>query len=599
MNRHVPMQSVGWVLNPRVPPADASFTRGLRTPPTGCRLAAVVIFCALATSTVAAAQMELFVTDYGENPTAEQKPLVDAPVVFAKPQAALVKTAEGKAVTFPAPDSVSVRPGPAGDPRAAKLFAAAGEYEPFSFLLRPAETLAEVFITVGALEGPKGAIIPAGNLVVRSVESFQGAGRDVLATLGRPWNMPAHSTEFFWCTVKTPEDAAPGSYRGALTVTAAGKPVGTIRIVLDVLPIRLSDPPFGLGLNYSKPDDDQDGKILAAHLKDMREHGMTCVAPLYNWRQPVHDTDTSELGALLEAYKKAGFPGTFYWAPPMDLQLTDLAGYGDETNRRWQQKYMQVMRLMHEEVRKHGVPTLFSIGDELTNKGMEGVHIAGRLAQFVWEELPEIATTSDMDGYLEVMAMAPYLNVATFNNGWDGIDHHNKGRRLLNRAFIEELTSQTGAIPWFVNAGSGRLPFGFFFWKMSHYGVKGKIEWYYNLRNERGSLVRTQGDTICPTLDYERCREGIDDLKYLCTLESLVARADPKATETRTAGDLLKTIADGIADDWTLYEGKNGRRFPDDGFAKLDPEKVSSFGRLNALRLEVASAILALQTAKK
>ena len=257
---------------------------------------------------------------------------------------------------------------------------------------------------------------------------------------------------------------------------------------------------------------------------------MTCVAPLYNWHQPVHDNDTSELGVLLEAYKKAGFPGTFYWAPPMDLQLTDLAGYGDETSRRWQQKYIQVMRLMHEEVRKHGVPTLFSIGDELTNKGLEGVGIAGRLAKFVWEELPEIATTSDMNGYLEVMAMAPYLNVATFNNGWDGADHHNKGRRLLNRAFLEELTSKTGAIPWFVNAGSGRFPFGFFFWKMSQYGVKGKVEWYYNLRNEQGSLVRTQGDTISPTLDYERCREGIDDLKYLCKLESLVAQADPEST---------------------------------------------------------------------
>ncbi len=264
---------------------------------------------------------------------------------------------------------------------------------------------------------------------------------------------------------------------------------------------------------------------------------MTCVAPLYNWHQPVHDTDTSELGALLEAYKKAGFPGTFYWSPPMGLQLTDLAGYGDETSRRWQQKYIQVMRLMYDEVRKHGVPTLFSIGDELTNKGMEGVGIAGRLAKFVWEELPEIATTSDMNGYLEVMAMAPYLNVATFNNGWDGADHHNKDRHLLNRAFIEEVQSKTGAIPWFVNAGSGRLPFGFFFWKMSHYGVKGKVEWYYNLGNERGSLVQTQGQTIRPTLDYERCREGIDDLKYLCRLESLVAQANPDLPQVKNARD--------------------------------------------------------------
>ena len=92
--------------------------------------------------------------------------------------------------------------------------------------------------------------------------------------------------------------------------------------------------------------------------------------------------------------------------------------------------------------------------------------------------------------------MAPYLNVATFNNGWDGADHHNEGRRLLNKSFLEELQRKTGAIPWFVNAGSGRFPFGFFFWKMSKYGVRGKVEWYYNLRNEAGSLVRTQATRL-------------------------------------------------------------------------------------------------------
>lgn len=516
----------------------------------------ILTLCVLTATVARPAAIDLFVTDYGENPTAEQKPL----------------TGE------------------------AKLFASIGEYEPFSFLLHPAEALAGVSITAGDLKGPGGAVIPAANVAIRSVETFHGGGRDVLVPVSGSWDMQAKGVKFFWCTVKVPGDAAPGLYADDVTVTAGGKPLGTINISLNVLPIRLADPPFGLGLNYSKPEGDRDGKILAAHLADMREHGMTCVAPLYDWHLPVHDSDTGELGALLDAYKRAGFPGTFYWAAPMDLQLTDLAGYGDEISRRWQQKYIRVMRLMYEETRKHGVPVLFSIGDELTNKGMEGVGIAGRLARFVWEELPEIATTSDMNGYMEVMAMAPYLNVATFNNGWDGIDHHNQGRSLLNKAFIEEVQSKTGAIPWFVNAGSGRFPFGFFFWKMGKYGVRGKVEWYYNLRNERGSLVRTQGGAIHPTLDYERCREGIDDLKYLCTLESLLAGADSSRPEVRNARDLLKAIAEGIADDWSLYEGKDGRHFPEDGFARIDVEKVNAFGRLNAVRLEVANAIVALQS---
>jgi hypothetical protein len=145
--------------------------------------------------------------------------------VFAKPQEVAIKTAEGKTVAFQSPASVSVRKGLAGNPREARLFAAVGEYEPFSFLLRPAEALSQVSITAGELKGPKGAIIPTANVMVRSVESFHEGGRDILVPLGRPWSMSAHSTEFFWCTVKVPDDAVPGSYR-AVAVTAGGKPVG-------------------------------------------------------------------------------------------------------------------------------------------------------------------------------------------------------------------------------------------------------------------------------------------------------------------------------------------------------------------------------------
>jgi hypothetical protein len=202
---------------------------------------------------------------------------------------------------------------------------------------------------------------------------------------------------------------------------------------------------------------------------------------------------------------------------------------------------------------------------------------------------------------MEVMAMAPYLNVATFNNGWDGIDHHNKGRTLINKAFIAELQEKTGAIPWFVNAGSGRLPFGFFFWKMTRYGVRGKVEWYYNLDNEKGSLVRTDGATVWPTLEYERSREGIDDLKYVCRLEALVkqAKASGKAAaETRKAEDLLARIAGGIQDDWSAYT-QGGARFPADGFDVMSPEKAAGMGRLDTIRRAVADRIVALQEALK
>ena len=443
----------------------------------------------------------------------------------------------------------------------AVLRATPGEYEPFTFAFRPRERLEQVFIKAsGPLVGPKGKI-DAASVKVCSIESYHGGEYDVLAPVGNPWDMPAWSRELFWVTVHVPDDAASGLYRGEIVVTSQDKRVGAIALNLEVLPFRLEEPPYALGFNYSSP---KDAKKLAVHLRDMREHGMTTVAPLYNFHLPVNDKDTSEIGQFIEAFKQAGFTKTLYFASPMDLMFS-LAGYGPVDSQRFQRKYLNTMRLIFAETQKHDAPIIFSIADELTNRALPGIKFGEQLARLCFEELPEMPITSDMNGYLEVVTMAPYLDVATFNNGWDGIDHHNKGRRLINREFIEEV-QKLGAIPWFVNAGEGRLPFGFFFWKMAKYGVKGKVEWYYNLgNNEKGSVVRLDRDRVDPTLAYERSREGVDDLKYALKLESLVADAKKtgrgQSDAIRRAEGVLKELGDSIIDNWTAYTD-GGEQWP-------------------------------------
>jgi hypothetical protein len=414
--------------------------------------------------------------------------------------------------------------------------------------------------------------------------------------LGHPWDMPALQRELFWATVKVPPDAKPGLYKGAVTVTGSDQPLAQLALELEVLPFTLDLLPFALGYNYSSP---KNPRALAAHLRDMREHGMTTVAPLYNFHLPVQDTDTRELAEFIEAYRLAGFRQPIYFGTSMDLLMSELAGYGPVDSQRFQRKFLQVMRRLHAEAQRHGTPMLFSIADELTNQALPGVRKGEILARLCYEELPEMAVTADMNGWLEVTTMAPFLNVATFNNGWDGIDHHNKGRRLINREFIEDLQRKTDAIPWFVNAGSDRFPFGFFFWKMTKYGVRGKVEWYYNLgENERGSIVRVDGDHLWPTLAYERSREGIDDLKYLVTLEHRVffCRQILGADAVTRAEALLKKIADNIVGNWTAYTD-GGETFPGDGFDVMAADKSPGLSHYQRVRRAVADAIVELEAA--
>ncbi len=491
------------------------------------------------------------------------------------------------------------------------LFAARGEYECFSFYLQPKDRLADVTIKGGALAGPAGTI-PAENVVPRSIEGGHGDNKNLLI-LGNKWDMAGYAREDFWVTIKVPDDAKPGVYKGQVTVTSEDKPVATADVTLEVLPFALDEAPYMIGWHYAWPKSDNktpdmadaNVELLRTTLKDMREHGCTNVGPLYGFHMPITDDDIAQLDRFMTEYVKAGYTKPLMFAAPMNLSLSGLTGYGPVDSKRFQQKYIEVMRKLHNEMKKFPVPVIFSIGDEFTNKGLYGVEFGRKLAKLTYEELPEIVITSDMNGYMEVMGMAPYLNIANFNNGWDGSDNHNKGRQLLNDKFIEELTSKTDAIPYFVNTGKGRFPFGFFFWKMTKYGVRGKVEWFYNLEatgGNQGSMVTLVGNQVQPTVFYEQSREGIDDLRYVSTLEKLIAAAKKSGkakAEAAAAETYLKKLEASITPNWTAYSDRGGMKWPVDGMEEVDASKASSIGSFNTIRRTIADHIVAMQKAMK
>ena len=105
--------------------------------------------------------------------------------------------------------------------------------------------------------------------------------------------------------------------------------------------------------------------------------------------------------------------------------------------------------------------------------------------------------------------------------------------------------------------------------------------------------------SLRPTLDYERSREGVDDLKYLVALEERVA--DARATgsgirEADAAARLLERLEESVIPDWTAYAERD-ESFPADGFEVVDTSRVASLGRFKALRRTVAEHIMALDRA--
>src|SRR4030042_3989502 len=148
-----------------------------------------VVCCLVWPGLVVAVELDLVVTDYGEEPSSEQRPLVDRPLRYVAPQQVTIKMADGELVTYDAPLGVTVDRRGGADPREARIFASIGEREPFGLLLRPKATLEEAFITSSDLTGDAGRI-PKENVVVCSVESSGEMGRKILMRLGRKWDMP-------------------------------------------------------------------------------------------------------------------------------------------------------------------------------------------------------------------------------------------------------------------------------------------------------------------------------------------------------------------------------------------------------------------------
>jgi len=92
-------------------------------------------------------------------------------------------------------------------------------------------------------------------------------------------------------------------------------------------------------------------------------------------------------------------------------------------------------------------------------------------------------------------------------------------------------------------------------------------------------------------------REGVDDLKYLCKLEKLIAQAKrigKARVEAEAAEGFLKKLEDSIIPKWTAYS-RGGTKWPIDGMEQVDLERATSIGLLNTLRCAVAEYVIAMQ----
>jgi len=208
------------------------------------------------------------------------------------------------------------------------------EYEPLTFCVRTLKELRGLQVKTIALVSKNGQRIAAPAVqIVRCVPRLL-RGEEPLYEDGPVgvMNMPAYleparlldvaagRTVQFWLTIKTDKDTAPGIYMGEIQILQEqGKP-HRVGVMLEVLPIQLTDPPHVLGFwDFQRPYQGEIGPLDEVY-RIMNRHGINAVftrAGLYEYQK---DTDTYDFSKTI-SIDEAGHATVSLDGSPMEKQM--------------------------------------------------------------------------------------------------------------------------------------------------------------------------------------------------------------------------------------------------------------------------------------
>ena len=449
-----------------------------------------------------------------------------------------------------------------------EAFATPGEYEPLSFVIYAREPLEGLRVEASPLRSGKDTI-PAPE-VFRVKRYFRR----------RKYNRPAYDGEFvsryllpfdsvdigrycfrqMWLTVQVPEDAPAGTYRGRVEVIPGnGKPT-EIPISFEVLPFSLRDPgEKGYGCYYRPrhteyPADQRDA-IRRKELADIRAHGGDHLLGL--WGIDIRkdgdsvQIDYEDLRNGFRELQDMGFEGPYiasdrlhHLARLLDLEA-DEVGESEKMRRVAERALQGLHRLRKEE----GFPEIVVAHmDEVFNRGRLPLYIA--LTKVIRRVAPElrvyITIHSRPDPTVRRMTrrIDPYVDLRCYHG-------HSIGLWMAAGHRIEELErelKESGDEAWtyynprsiLVTPECMRIVNGVWLWMMP---IKVHLPWCYNSYSgdplddgdghDYGFAFPVDGEIVSTRL-WEAYREGVDDMRYIVTLEELIEerRDDPEAKAT-------------------------------------------------------------------
>ena len=483
----------------------------------------------------------------------------------------------------------------------AHLAAAQDQYEPLQLGVYALRDLHDVTVTVSDLRDDAGDVLPASAAVVRMVR-FYGAQlssrhRDRFGVVPKtleiavPIAVPRTTVRPYWITVHVPADQPGGVYHGLVHV--APKEGGAdLPLTIDVLPLHLreADILYGtLSINplaqishaLAHPGGPLPGATLEENihiagadpllaqaelmLRDQRAHGMNTISPWsakeYTLRGNEPYLRDVEVAILL--YRRIGFtqPMLYQMGTLLHSNKKNRAGSYREFNpRRDVSIARDVARYYTQRFASEGLPGIIFLPIEEPNL-RDGIafldppdarqKIARELLAAIRDGGGRSGITCTPDSAQAVGDLADYWIVAYRSYDPAIVD---AAKRANAQAAMYANFAMMGQ-----NTYAPRFLFGYFVWAN---GLKGMLPWTYpaqpnrfpvnvGRRGEGGLNVHDQflglDGTPIPTIQWELSRAGIDDVRYLVTIDALAADAEHASSDAaRAAAAEARTFLDEV-----------------------------------------------------
>ena len=351
----------------------------------------------------------------------------------------------------------------------------------------------------------------------------------------QPVNLTPNENKQFWITVKVPDNAIAGTYNGTITIRNAIGVIDQLTLTVIVLPINLSESSITYSIFYMGHLDSsayisdtlKSQQQMNAELKDMHDHGVT------NPNMYPQD-DLATVNHILDMRSAAGLQnnplyylgiGDAWWDYPLVCSMSPTAFKNEITN-------------FKNAVAAKGVNDVYFY---LTDEADLDTVQCRALIQAAHDVGGKVTDSQGWPYAKKVADMLDLVNVAyDLNRTYPPVIHNYAGHKIF---------SYTNPQPGYEQPSVYRKNYGLSLWQ---YGYDGGTGWAYqgaydtaiwdDFDAQDNVFAYPTSTGVIDTIEWEGWREGVDDVRYMTTLQNTIRIAKAGGKNTAAAENFVAGV---------------------------------------------------------